>query len=286
MNTPATELVRLPPTLAADRFRPLGERLLELLRSLSDDDWNRPTIAGRWTVRDVVAHLLDTGARRVALERGDSIPPAPDGPIAGPADLTRFIDRMNGEWVAAMQRVSPPLLIAGLEWVESELPSRLAALDPWSSARFAVSWAGDEESATWFDVARELTERWHHQEQVRLAVGAPSLDERFFVEPVMDTFLRALPFRYRAVDAPSGTSIGFELTGRDPLAYTLRREGENWLLWRGSSGTSRARIEIETAIAWRLLTKGISPSAARSSARVAGDADLLEPFFGTIAIVG
>ena len=168
----------------------------------------------------------------------------------------------------------------------SELPARLAALDPWTPARFAVSWAGDEESANWFDVARELTERWHHQEQIRLAVGAPSLDGRFFIEPVMDTFLRALPFRYRAVEAPSGTSIGFELTGREPLSYTLRRDEASWQLWRGSSGRSSDRIEIETAIVWRLLTKGIAPSEARNSARVSGDANLLEPFFGTIAIVG
>ena len=37
---------------------------------------------------------------------------------------------------------------------------------------FGVAWAGEERSPAWFDVARELTERWHHQAHIRLATGA------------------------------------------------------------------------------------------------------------------
>ena len=34
--------------------------------------------------------------------------------------------------------------------------------------------AGEAVSANWFDVAREFTERWHHQQQIRLAIGGPA----------------------------------------------------------------------------------------------------------------
>jgi hypothetical protein len=50
------------------------------------------------------------------------------------------------------------------------------SLDPLAPAAFAVSWAGEETSSNWFDTARELTERWHHQQQIRLATIGPHAD--------------------------------------------------------------------------------------------------------------
>ncbi len=32
-----------------------------------------------------------------------------------------------------------------------------------------VSWAGPEPAPVWLDVAREFTERWHHQQHIRAA---------------------------------------------------------------------------------------------------------------------
>ena len=55
---------------------------------------------------------------------------------------------------------------------------------------FPVSWAGEEESANWFDTAREFTERWHHQQQIRLAVDKPGIMTREFYFPVLDCFMR------------------------------------------------------------------------------------------------
>lgn len=48
-----------------------------------------------------------------------------------------------------------------------------------------MSWAGEEQSANWFDTAREFTERWHHQQQIRLAVGQPGIMSREFYYPVL-----------------------------------------------------------------------------------------------------
>ena len=44
-------------------FPVLNKLLIELLSSLSADDWNKPTIAKLWTVKDIAAHLLDTNIR-------------------------------------------------------------------------------------------------------------------------------------------------------------------------------------------------------------------------------
>jgi hypothetical protein len=47
----------------------------------------------------------------------------------------------------------------------------LKELDPFAEAIFSVGWAGEEKSLNWFHIAREYTEKWHHQQQIRLAVG-------------------------------------------------------------------------------------------------------------------
>jgi hypothetical protein len=41
----------LPPRYVADLFAPLHAELITLLRGLSAEDWERPTVAGAWRVR-------------------------------------------------------------------------------------------------------------------------------------------------------------------------------------------------------------------------------------------
>ncbi|HUR21104.1 MAG TPA: maleylpyruvate isomerase N-terminal domain-containing protein [Vicinamibacterales bacterium] len=62
----------LAPILAVETaplFGPLRTELITLLRSLTPSDWDAPTIAGAWQVRDVVAHLLDGELRTLAAHR-------------------------------------------------------------------------------------------------------------------------------------------------------------------------------------------------------------------------
>ena len=44
----------LQPLDTRSLFRPVSSALVGLLRTLEPDDWQRPTVAGAWTVRDVV----------------------------------------------------------------------------------------------------------------------------------------------------------------------------------------------------------------------------------------
>ena len=71
------------------------------------------------------------------------------------------------------------------------------SIDPFAPAHWAVAWAGEEPSAHWFDVGRDYTERWLHQQQIRDAVGAPPLTGREWLHPVLDLFVRARPVAYR-----------------------------------------------------------------------------------------
>src|SRR5690349_7527168 len=98
----------ISPLYTADLFPPLYEELHGLLHGLAPEDWQRPTIAGAWQVRDVVAHLLDGDLRKLSAYRDGHVPPPPE-PIHGYEDLVHFLNGLNAEWVGAARRLSPRL---------------------------------------------------------------------------------------------------------------------------------------------------------------------------------
>ena len=269
---------------AAHLFPELDAQLIPLLRGLSDEDWNRPAV-GSWTVKDVAAHLLDTAIRRLAFDR-DRLPLLPpDRPIGGYGDLVGFLNELNHVWVQAMKRMSPRLLTDFLEKTGKELSEHLAGLDPSAPALFSVAWAGEETSESWFDVAREYTERWHHQQQIRDAVGAPGLMSRRLMHPVLDAFLRGLPHAYREVEAEEGTAIAVTIEGEAGGEWALVRKGGRWRLYEGASEAPRARVRMDQDTAWRRMTKGITKEQAAERSEVTGDRLLGEPVFAMLSVM-
>src|SRR5207247_2871376 len=86
-----------------------------------------------------------------------------------------FIDSLNAQWVTVARRFSSRILTDLFEKTSRDLADWFEALPFDAPALFGVSWAGEQFSEGWFDVGREFTELWHHQEQIRLAGGAPPL---------------------------------------------------------------------------------------------------------------
>jgi uncharacterized protein (TIGR03083 family) len=262
------------PILTGHLFTPLHDELMALLRGLSADEWLAPTVAGAWTVRDVAAHLLDTGLRRLSMHRDAYTPPLPSDAFA--KGLGGFVNDMNAGGVAYARRLSPALLIDMHDRFGPQLADFLASLDPFAEAQWSVSWAGEETSPMWFDVARELTERWHHQQQIRDAVGRTPLYEQYLA-PVIDTFVRALPYAYREVGAEDGTTIVLRI---DDAAWTLVRRG-GWELFADAADAPATSIAMSGDAAWRVFTKQkIDPRA-----RIEGDARYANAALGLIAIV-
>lgn len=263
----------------------LGHRLVELLRGLPDEAWELPTICPGWHVRDVAAHLLDGALRRLAFERDRMEAPPPEGGIERYADLVAFLNRLNATWVEAATRLSPRLLTDLMEVAETWLADHVRTLDLEAEARFPVAWAGEDESRVWFDLARELTERWHHQQQIRLATDTQLLDDPYLSEPVLETFLHALPHRLRAVPATDGAALAVILRGARDYAFTVLRRDGDWTLLRGVSERPTATIRLAEEPAWRLLTRGLSAAQARAVAAVSGDERLIAPFFDVLAVM-
>jgi len=265
----------LTPLYTADLFPGVQAELVALLRGLSPEDWERPTVAGSWRVRDVAAHLLDVSLRRLSAARdGHSSPP--DVPITDYRSLVGYLNRLNAAWVGVAGRLSPRVLTDLLEWTAPQLSAALSALPAHGEAAFGVAWAGEERSASWFDVGREYTEHWHHQAQIRDAVGAPGLYARRWLHPVIELCLYALPVAFRGLDAADGTALVLDVTGEAGGRWSLVRGEGGWRLWRGAAERSAAHARLDGDTAWRLLFNALRPEEARRRIAVEGDPALVE----------
>jgi uncharacterized protein (TIGR03083 family) len=277
----------LPAIDVVDRFAPLRAKLTGLLADLSEADWSRPTAAGRWSVKDVAAHLL--GGDIGILARGR------DGfragrPVQDYSELVELVNRLNDEWVLAARRMSPRLMRELLAFTGPQVEAHFASLDL-RAVGGPVNWAGPDPAPVWFDIAREFTERWHHQQQIRDATGHPPLYDPHFLSPVLDTFVRALPHRFRHTEAPEGTVVKVKISGEAGGVWFLQKviqphPGGAWELGLEADARPAAEVALPQDAAWRMFTKGMDSEQARALAEIRGDAALASPVFATIAIIG
>src|SRR5262249_21435604 len=153
-------------------------------------------------------------------------------------DVVALIQRLNREGVAAGRHSSGRLLIDLLAVTGEWMHTFLADLDMEARALFPVAWAGEAESTNLFDTAREYTERWHHEMQIRTALGdrgqgVALLSEQFAV-PLIETAVRVLPHAYRNAEASDDSTVVIGIEASDwERAYTLRREANEWRLYAG-----------------------------------------------------
>jgi uncharacterized protein (TIGR03083 family) len=271
------------PIATLHLFPKLDQKLIELLRSLKPEDWNKPTVARQWTVKDIAAHLLD-GNLRVISQMRDNYFGDPPGAINSYQDLVDYLNRLNADFVLSAKRLSPALLTDLLESTGHLYLEQLRKLDPFKPALFAVSWAGQNESPNWFHIAREFTEKWHHQQQIRDAVNSPGIMNKEFYFPVLDTFMQALPYVYRHTDAPQGTTIRVSVSTEAGGDWYLSRMGNQWQLIQPSD-TCSAQITLHPDIAWRLFTKAIPAEEAKKKTTYSGNPDLVNPLFSMVAVM-
>ena len=272
------------PVYLAHLFPGLHTELMGVLRRLDAADWSRPTACALWSVKDIVAHLLDSCLRRLSYGR-DGADPTPDRSITSHAELIGYLNHLNAEWVAATRRLSSRVLMDWMDLADPQLSGYFESLDPHAPAMFGVAWAGEETSPNWFDIAREYTERWLHQQQIREAVGAPGLVGRKWLHPALDVFVRALPYTYRGVEAAPGTSLLFEVRGEAGGVWTLAREPGGWSLLAGSEPGAITRVSLDQETAWKLFSKGLSAGQAAREIRIEGDSSLGPPVLSALAVM-
>jgi len=278
------ESSRLEPILCAHLLRRVDEKLIDLLRLLAPEEWDLQTAAPLWKVRDVAAHLLDTALRKLSMVRDSCYVETVN--IGSPQDLIALVNRLNQEGVTVYRRLSPRVMIEMMKEACEQSARYHESVDPFVPVAFSVSWAGEESSLNWFDTARELTERWHHQQQIRLATNRPGIMTPDLYHPVLDCFVRGLPHAYRQVDAPVGTLVLLEISGECGGRWVLVRESPGWGLRERFEGRFASRVRMPQELAWRVFTKGVDRDSARAQVEIEGNRDLGEHVLQLTAIVG
>lgn len=263
-------------------FEPLEQKLIELLKSLEPADWDKPTVAKLWTVKDVAAHLLDTSVRTIAMAQKHSGDP-PDR-INSYQDLVNYLNRLNADWVKAMRRMSPATLIEFLLLTQKPMIAYYQSLDLEAPATFSVAWAGEAESKNWFHIAREYTERWHHQQQIRDAVKQEGIMTREYFYPMIDTLLRALPYNYRNTTAPDGTCVQVMVTGEAGGVWTIEFASGSWQFTTAKNAGTTLTLIADTA--WKLFTKALAQEEVDTRIKINGDKNLVSPVLKMVAVMG
>lgn len=141
------------------------------------------------------------------------------------------------------------------------------------------TWAGPDPVPLWFDLARDFTEWWVHQQQVRDAVHVPGNHDRF-LPVVLQTFVRAFPYQYRAEAVP-GTTVQLDF-GDTGGAWILTRAGRRWVLDEGHARRPAATLRMAPQVAWHQLT-GLPFNAGRYAAE--GDDSLVMPLLAVRGII-
>jgi len=286
------------PIIVADLFPEVLDSLVKLLSGLTAEEWQKPTGCTGWSVKDVALHLLGDEIGNLSRRRDKHVVSGPS--ITEWEELVEIIDDLNQDWVHAARRISPRLLIDLLEFTGGQMCDYFRSLDPYAMGG-AVSWAGPEPAPVWLDLAREYTERWHHQQHIRDAVGKPGLTEARYMAPALATFVWGLPRAFRAPHLPSvgpeegagratqaaeGTAVTLTIAGESGGQWSLLREGGAWRLYAGAAERPAAEVTFDEDVAWRLFTRGLGPDVAHERAALSGDHALGLKVLETISIIG
>lgn len=262
----------------------LDKLLFKLLEGLSADDWGKQTIAPKWKVKDVAVHLLDGNLRTLSMLRDEYYGEKPEN-LSSYQDLIDFLNGLNADWVKATKRLSPKVIIDLLKSSGKEYCDFLAGLDLNDKAKFSVAWAGENESKNWFHIAREYTEKWHHQQQIRLAVGDEQklLDEKWYL-PFLDTSVRALPHHYRNVEGKKADLVKISFLGKTEKSWFLYYDN-GWELFASTNKEPNCEVKIRDNYAWKIFTKGIKREEAIENSEITGNKNLGQKIFDMIAVM-
>lgn len=265
-------------------FHILDEKLMELLQSLTADEWDMQTVAKRWKVKDVAAHLLDGNLRGLSISRDAYYGEKPEN-INSYQELVDFLNQLNMSWTNATKRLSPQVLTDLLESTGRAYYEHLKSLSPFDEAVFSVAWAGQETSHNWFHIAREYTEKFLHQQQIRDAVGKPGIMTRELFYPFIDTFMFAFPHTFKEVEAESGTVVSIEVTTGIGGIWSIIKTENDWNLDKSNNLQASAKLLIDPETAWKLFSKSWRPEQVIDKVKMDGDSNLAIQALNLVAVM-
>lgn len=272
------------PVETAHLFPMLNQLLIGLLQSLSVEDWGRPTIAKKWTVKDIAAHLLDGHIRSISVLRDGYFEAKPESVNSYEA-LLDWLNWRNHLFTDTAKRISPRLLISLLETTGNQLAAHIPTLNPFDPAVFPVAWAGEETSLNWFHIAREYTEFFLHQQQIRHAVNKPGLITPQLFYPFMDTFMYGMPHALRHLQAPLDSRISIKINSEAGGEWHFAKQANGWQRIHEPTSEIDCLVTMDPDTAWQLFSKGISPQQALPLVQMTGNTDFGLSVLNMVAVM-
>ena len=178
--------------------------LRAILSGIPEEDWDRPTPAAGWTVRDQISHVVYfDGAARLSMVD-------PDVFRALLAEAMADIEKFVAATLSCGQGISGSELLDRFTEERRSLVEAARAMP--DGAR--VPWYGPDMSVASSITAR-IMETWAHGQDVADALGAHRLPTDR-IRHVCDIGIRARPFSYRSrgLEAPD-TPLRVELVAPD-----------------------------------------------------------------------
>jgi uncharacterized protein (TIGR03083 family) len=181
--------------------------VVALLRSLAEDDWDKPTDLPGWDVRAVAAHLAH-------LESDLAGNPQEQVDVAEAAHIKSFIGQYTEAGPTARADWPTDRIVDELE---SSVQTRYAALRDDPPADPSALGPGFAALAGW-SWAELLSNRpldmWMHDQDIRRAVGRPGGLDSPAAAHVADVFAGSLPYVLaKRAGAGPGTTLVLEVTG-------------------------------------------------------------------------
>lgn len=265
-------------------FQKLDDMLISMLKQLSPEEWMAQTVAKKWKVKDVAAHLLDGNLRNLSMGR-DKYFWNENVDIKNFEDVVDYINILNMSWTKAAQRLSPKILVQLLQNSGKEYIDYLHSLKPKEDAIFPVAWAGHTKSPNWFHIAREYTEKYLHQLQIRDAIGDNALLSKELFVPFMDILMFALPHTFRMIDAELNTTVSLIVTFDIGEQWNAIKLKEDWVLNKSTDVKSDAIVKISPDLSWKLFTKSLRPEEIIEKIEISGDKDLAHQCLQMVAVM-
>jgi uncharacterized protein (TIGR03083 family) len=250
--------------------------LVALLNALPPDRWRVKTAVPGWTVKDIALHLIDDDLGVLSRSR--------DGEDSGQLewiDHRQFVQSLaakNQRWIDGAQALSREVVIGLLRWTGVQLDEYYQTVKLDGDGH--VSWASDESVPMWLDIAREFTERWVHEMQIREGLDEVGDQVQKYLPTVLRTFVWALPHQYR-VAAAEGNAVQIDLDSGGTWQLTCRGS-RRWSLSERPCSEPSATAYFADDAGWRWLTGG---PVSLNAIALDGPAHLTDPLLQIRAII-
>jgi hypothetical protein len=148
-----------------------------------------------------------------------------------------------------------------------------------------VSWVHpDRPAPAWLDCARDVTEDWVHQEQIRQAVGRQQCPDVTVLYAVIDTFMHAMNHTLDQHDFLPGYTLVVRIEPELHAAWSWsNRDGR----WSAAERVPHPTTEItgDAQTWWQLCVRMLTPAQARDRVRVVGDEQLARAALNIVSII-